>query len=153
MPSRRARKKRRTEDFSSSSESENDSDSMSVASVHEEQPDAPEAYTIDGLDTQEVSDSTQLRLQQLNKDRLASLEHSLVSNVKLDLDAAQNQIKNAREQLQNEYLKKMLVTYSEDLDALRQKTDFKENSLKTLARLLKESGNIFDDETLKSLVE
>ncbi|KAG7823311.1 hypothetical protein KL909_003334 [Ogataea angusta] len=153
MPSRRARKKRRTEDFSSSSESENDSDSMSMASVHEEQPDAPEAYTIDGLDTQEVSDSTQLRLQQLNKDRLASLEHSLVSNVKLDLDAAQNQIKNAREQLQNEYLKKMLVTYSEDLDALRQKTDFKENSLKTLARLLKESGNIFDDETLKSLVE
>ncbi|KAG7816892.1 hypothetical protein KL928_004356 [Ogataea angusta] len=153
MPSRRARKKRRTEDFSSSSESENDSDSMSVASVHEEQPDVPEAYTIDGLDTQEVSDSTQLRLQQLNKDRLASLEHSLVSNVKLDLDAAQNQIKNAREQLQNEYLKKMLVTYSEDLDALRQKTDFKENSLKTLARLLKESGNIFDDETLKSLVE
>ncbi|KAG7696539.1 hypothetical protein KL951_002995 [Ogataea haglerorum] len=153
MPSRRARKKRRTEDFSSSSESENDSDSMSVSSVHEEQPDAPESYTIDGLDTQEVADSTQLRLQQLNADRLASLEHSLISNVKLDIDAAQNQIKNAREQLQNEYLKKMLVTYSEDLDALRQKTDFKENSLKTLARLLKESGNIFDDETLKSLVE
>ncbi|ESW97797.1 hypothetical protein KL918_003176 [Ogataea parapolymorpha] len=152
MPNRRARKKRRTEDFSSSSASENDSDSESVTSVQEEQPDAPETYTIDGLDTQEVSDSTQVRLQQLNADRLASIEQSLSGNLKLDINAVR-QIDDVREQLQNEYLKKLLVTYSEDLDALRQKTDFKENSLKTLARLLKESGNIFDDGTLKSLVE
>ncbi|QPG74812.1 hypothetical protein FOA43_002148 [Brettanomyces nanus] len=113
--------------------------------------------TIEGLN---LPDRTSINA---TKDQINRLEDKFqtMEQMKLDLSGTNNSnklqqlnesINETREALLNEYLGKMLGTYSDDLDELRSKADFHgEMSLKLIAKLLKESGNVFDDSTLSQL--
>ncbi|CDK28097.1 unnamed protein product [Kuraishia capsulata CBS 1993] len=152
---RRRRKKRRTEDFSSDSDSSDsvDSDTSVRHSVVEDQPAetaAPEneavVADIDSLELPILSDSTK---RDLNRLRLRPVPGSR------DLDARSiaqlNADLGADKAVLNEYLKQITIAYANDLDELRSKPDFKgEASLSLLVKLLKESGNVFDKDTLKA---
>jgi ribosome assembly protein 3 len=46
----------------------------------------------------------------------------------------------------------MFENYGEDINNLRNASDFNERSLSILANALKNGGNIFDEETLKAVV-
>ncbi|ODV88246.1 hypothetical protein CANARDRAFT_20958 [[Candida] arabinofermentans NRRL YB-2248] len=106
--------------------------------------------TIDDLD------NTKLNLRKIdNLTNLTQIETGLINNSgKINLNSSKVKINETREVLLNTYLTKMLNNYGDDLDELRQKKDFNGSiSLNLLAKLLKESGNIFDDEILKNLVD
>lgn len=60
--------------------------------------------------------------------------------------------KEKKNELLDEYLSLMMSDYDADLDVLRTASDLNEFSLPILATLLKEGGNIFDYESLNTIV-
>ena len=69
------------------------------------------------------------------------------------MEAAKSTINSDRETLENEYLKFMASSFSEDLDELRKKPDFTDKSLVLLAKTLQSGGSLFDENELKALLE
>ncbi|VEU22430.1 DEKNAAC103655 [Brettanomyces naardenensis] len=171
--SRKARRKRRTQGDLSSSSSESSSSSDSEMEEIEKQGTTIEPtadLTIEGLNIPkgEVKSQDQtlsVEDTRATKEKIQGLESGFQDIKRLELDVSSsnsqgklrsisNQIDDAREKLLGAYLGKMVGNYGDDLDALRGKSDFRgEMSVKLLARLLKESGNVFDDETLSSIVK
>ncbi|GME94829.1 unnamed protein product [[Candida] boidinii] len=87
----------------------------------------------------------------INESNILNLESSANN---LNLNLINNKIENQRNDLLTKYLTKMTLAYGNDLDNFRtNSSDFNSMSLPLLAKLLKESGNIFDDSTLKSIVD
>ncbi|KAH3671009.1 hypothetical protein OGAPHI_000720 [Ogataea philodendri] len=187
MVSRRTRKKRRTEDFSSSSESDSESssneDTLRHKSVsvkeeddsselaHDSEPDPgpdsgpdsdvdrPQTETRETRETRQtrptaassVPDGVQEALNQLNT-TLPNISKQVNMTLRSALTSATATIGAARNQLDSQYLNQAVNTYSGDLDVLRQGRNTLDESLKTIANVLKATSNLFDDETLRSMV-
>ncbi|GME89738.1 unnamed protein product [Ambrosiozyma monospora] len=181
-PSRRSRKKRRTEDFSSDSSSdeapsanENEdtimTDDVPASKTTATDPKDPTTQTIKADTTIDINTTvhptiddlqikqTDLDTTKLDLDSVLKLDKTISKELdkkQQDLNSLNSKINGNRNELLTLYLKKMLGTYGDDLNTLRQSNDFNQNgqmSLTLLAGLLKQSGNIFSDEVLSSVVE
>ncbi|GMG18874.1 unnamed protein product [Ambrosiozyma monospora] len=182
-PSRRSRKKRRTEDFSSDSSSdeapsanENEDTIMTEdvpasTTTTSSDPKDPTTQTIKADTTIDINTTVHptiddLQIKQadldttkLDLDSVLKLDKTISKELdkkQQDLNSLNSKINGNRNELLTLYLKKMLGTYGDDLNTLRQSNDFNQNgqmSLTLLAGLLKQSGNVFSDEVLSSVVE
>ncbi len=171
--SRKERKRRRVEEDSSSSESSSSEISELEEDINdEEQEQEAEANTnISELDTTNVKDDTagenvksSLKDIQATRKSIRKIEDQFPDMKKLEMEVdaggdpskmrdINGKIDKTREKLLNEYLAKILPSYGDDLIQLRSKPDFHgESSIRMIAELLKTSGNIFDDETLRAVV-
>lgn len=160
MSSRRERKKRRTEVSSDSESSDSDEDVYNTANNTVDQQSSTEQPpkvvtggpqpTIDGLN---VPSAQLARVNSIFGDVHEMELDLLKSSSQAQLSSSQARVSETRNRLLDEYLGKMLGTYGEDLNELRGKPDFNgKTSLSLLAKMLKESGNVFDDDTLQSIV-
>lgn len=155
--SRRERKRRNVSDSSSDSDSDTGSDS----DINRSEPEVEEPTSIDAnidqLNTNAVSNDTTKKTLMDIEQKLPNMEE-LEAGINAggsqsEMKEKNRQIDEAREKLLNEYVGKMVNNYGDDLDELRTKPDFKgQKSVGILAHLLKESGHVFDDSTLKAIV-
>lgn len=165
---RRRRKKRRTEDFSDSSDS-----SSSSSSSESENEDSEEKSNEIGNEIDEDGDVAVLSDNEIHMDHNQESNDSSFSNVKnklktveltrtplneshnnknINLHQVESLINQGNKKLENEYLGLMFENYGDDIDHIRKAPDFNERSLTILANVLKNGGNIFDEETLKAVV-
>ncbi|KAI5953552.1 RSA3 [Candida jiufengensis] len=174
--SNRRRKKRRTEDFSSSSESSSSSsDSESeVEEINETINETndniiPNPINVDDieLDIEEKSNKyapenlTYDQKQKLSKIPFTKTPISSITNSNTttalknipNLTEINNQISQQKQQINTDFLKIMSTEFSNDLDELRTKPDFKQNSLITLAKALQSGSNMFDYDIIKGLLQ
>lgn len=159
---RRRRKKRRTEDFSDSSSSSSLSDEdtpMDEPTKNEEnEPEAAietiEEPTYDAKKSTAPEPLTLEQQRQLQRIKLTTTAATQgINNRNIDMEAAKASINSDRETLENEFLKFMASSFSEDLDELRKKPDFTDKSLVLLAKTLQSGGSLFDENELKALLE
>ncbi|KAJ9097995.1 hypothetical protein QFC19_006547 [Naganishia cerealis] len=160
---RRRRKKRRTEDFSdssSSSSSLSDEDTHMDESKQNDENETEAAIETIEEPTYDAKKSTapepltleqQRHLQRIKLTTTAPTQG--INNRNIDMEAAKSTINSDRETLENEYLKFMASSFSEDLDELRKKPDFTDKSLVLLAKTLQSGGSLFDENELKALLE
>lgn len=159
---RRRRKKRRTEDFSDSSSSSSLSDEdirmdepnqndeieveTAIETIEEPTYDAKKSAAPEPLTLEQ-----QRHLQRIKLTTTAPTQG--INSRNIDMEAAKSSINSDRETLENEYLKFMASSFSEDLDELRKKPDFTDKSLVLLAKTLQSGGSLFDESELKALLE
>lgn len=156
----RRRKKRRTEDFSSSSSSSSSSESESENDQPETVEEPADAMEVDENKTPEstgrpyneiekIKASVQARLNQVQ------FTEDTVSAKQLREELRANETStnptNDNPELDQAYLQLMTSQFGDDLDELRKKPDFGQNSLMVLVEALKSSKNIFDPEELQEL--
>jgi len=169
--SRKERKRRRVQEDSSSSESSSsDISDIEEDNIEEEQEEAVDTNiselntaSVKGDSTESVQISSQKHVQATQR-RIRQIEDQFPDMKKLEMEInaggdpskmreINKKIDGTRERLLNEYLAKILPSYGDDLVQLREKPDFHgESSIRMIAELLKTSGNIFDDETLRAVV-
>lgn len=167
----RRRKKRRTEDFSSdsdSSSSDSEQEQLTQNHIEEAEDELPkENINIEEIDIE--SDTEQglngkLVPEKLSLEQTKDLQHikltstplsNLTTNPKTIANAEQIQqaLTKDRKELNNEYLKLMAGEFGNDLDELRKKPDFTDKSLVTLAKALQSGSNMFDVDTLNSILK
>ncbi|VUG18545.1 DEBR0S3_14224g1_1 [Brettanomyces bruxellensis] len=169
--SRKERKRRRVEEDSSSSESSSSEISELEEDINDEEQEAEANTNISELDTTNVKDDpagetvkSSLKDIQATRKSIRKIEDQFPDMKKLEMEVEaggdpskmrdiNGKIDETRERLLNEYLAKILPSYGDDLIQLRSKPDFHgESSIRMIAELLKTSGNIFDDETLRAVV-
>ena len=160
---RRRRKKRRTEDFSdssSSSSSLSDEDTHMDESKQNDENETEAAIETIEEPTYDAKKSTAPEPLTLEQQRLllwiiltTTGPTQGINNRNIDMEAAKSTINSDRETLENEYLKFMASSFSEDLDELRKKPDFTDKSLVLLAKTLQSGGSLFDENELKALLE
>lgn len=172
---RRKKKKRRTEDFSSDSESSSSSsDSNSDSEVDEdhklqsniqkgneivediqidadvdleEQPPQIKGLAPEPLDAEQISQVQQIKL---TTTKLSAVSANKVSSG--ELEQIEGTLKKDREQLNQAFLLLMAGQYANDMDALRKRPDFTDKSLVILAKTLQSGANMFDEETLRTVL-
>lgn len=172
---RRKKKKRRTEDFSSDSESSSSSsDSNSDSEVDEdhklqsniqkgneivediqidadvdleEQPPQIKGLAPEPLDAEQISQVQQIKL---TTTKLSAVSANKVSSG--ELEQIEGTLKKDREQLNHAFLLLMAGQYANDMDALRKRPDFTDKSLVILAKTLQSGANMFDEETLRTVL-
>ncbi|AMD22965.1 HHR196Cp [Eremothecium sinecaudum] len=176
----RRRKKRRTQasDSDSSSSSSSASEAEGENEVVEEQEDDEVLLSdVEVTDDQEVKEHfnpetlNHTTLQSLNQIKLTttnlSSKYGFQNANKVDLNEASKTIAAGEVKIQkglaaamndvsglkNEYLNMLFEHYGEDINQLRNAPDFSNKSLVMLANVLKDGGNMFDFETLKTVVE
>jgi ribosome assembly protein 3 len=157
---RRRNKKRRTEDFSDSSSSESSSDNESE--VEERENEANDTIIEEELDavlsdveTENAKTNDEDFLKTKGKLQTIHLTKTQLNeaNVKnLNTAKIAGHLKKDTKDLENDYMGLMFENYGEDINNLRNASDFNERSLSILANALKNGGNIFDEETLKAVV-
>lgn len=153
-------KKRRTEDFSSSSSSsssESESEPETTNKDEMEIDDAAQDVTLNGIDfsrneskeqSNVISDETKLKL---NAIQITNIPNTGKVN-REELLKITDELNQEEKDLQNKYLVKMMNEYDLDLDQLRLKPDFDAKSLPLLAKILKNGANVFDEESLKTIL-
>ncbi|GMM38897.1 hypothetical protein DASC09_062360 [Saccharomycopsis crataegensis] len=99
---------------------------------------------VDGGSASRINSETQQKLQP-SKTIEKSSNHDANGN-------SNSQNENKKSELLDEYLSLMMGNYEADLDDLRKANDLNEFSLPILANLLREGGNIFDYESLSTIV-
>lgn len=136
---RRSRKKRRTE-VSSSEESD------SSSSDAESSNDKDEVMKDVNVTLQEEEEENLLEQNiddmELPTQGTKSTEDAITTRMKLEQLKSSN-FDESDAISSDEWLKKMLSQYGDDLDQLRQASDFKEDSVALIAQLLRESGEVF----------
>lgn len=171
---RRKKKKRRTEDFSSDSESSSSSSSSGSDSDTEEQkPQSTvqqenaiddDIQIDDDIDLEEPQLAKGLAPEPLNADQISQVQQIKLTLTKLsevsankvssgDLEQIQSTLKKDREQLNQSFLRLMAGQYANDMDALRKRPDFTDKSLVLLAKTLQSGTNMFDEETLRTVLD
>lgn len=176
-PNRRSRKKRRTQDFSSSEESSSSSSSSEAESDAEIELDQPSLnnndnnrnINIDDIDIDSDNETSNnrripenLSIQQKQQLQSVSFTTTPVSNFTTTSitttknipngNNINNQLDQTKTELNNRYLKLMAMEFENDLDELRKKPDFNENSLVLLAKTLQSGVNMFDPDSLNALL-
>lgn len=169
------RKKRRTQDISdSSSDSENSSVENEVIANVEQTNEVTEPVLSDielekdeELSSETVNHSIPIdAIEKLNNVKLTTTELTGVNGFNLgniDLKEVSTSLNESSEKLlegkkdknglKNEYLSMLFENYGDDMNQLRNAPDFTSKSLVLLANVLKDGGNMFDLETLKTIVE
>ncbi|KAH3675655.1 hypothetical protein WICMUC_002572 [Wickerhamomyces mucosus] len=163
---RRRRKKRRTEDFSDSSSDDSSSDEQSdkeVANEEQNENNNKDLNTLVDNDEDIVLSDSELpnqknedfinvstKLKKINLTKTALNETSNLS--KLNLNSISKNLSNESNELQNSYLNLMFKNFGDDVNELRKAPDFSEKNLIVLANVLKNGANIFDQDTLKAIV-
>lgn len=166
---RRRRKKRRTEDFSddssddSSSSNDEDKDSKDSTAIEaigtnniekeediilsdSELPTEPQLNQEQGEDFSKVSN----KLKTVNLTKTSLNETTQLSKVNLiKISKTLNEQSN---ELQNSYLNLMFENFGDDVNELRKVPDFNEKNLIILANVLKNGANVFDQDTLKAII-
>lgn len=179
----RRRKKRRTADSSDSesSSSDNESDNMQIEETQENveisdvelsdnetsNNDSNKDQDKEGLDkeTKEKLSDIPFTTTQLtqkggnNADKKANLDLKKVgetikqANADLKNSKIIQESGDASKNLKNEYLGLMFQNYGEDINDLRNAPDFTNKSLVLLANVLKEGSNMFETDSLKTILE
>ncbi|GMM32348.1 hypothetical protein DAMA08_050930 [Martiniozyma asiatica (nom. inval.)] len=135
---RRSRKKRRTEVSSSEESDSSSSDAESSNDKDEVMKDANVTLQEEeeNLLEQNIDD------MELPTQGTKSTEDAITTRMKLEQLKSSN-FDESDAISSDEWLKKMLSQYGDDLDQLRQASDFKEDSVALIAQLLRESGDVF----------
>lgn len=156
---RRRRKKRRTEDFSDSS----DSSSSSESENEEETNDKKDETNIDEDGDIDVLSDSEIHIDDVKDEKFNKVQNKLKTvqltstalnhgSKNININQVESIINQGNKNLENEYLGLMFENYGDDIDQIRKAPDFNERSLTILANVLKNGGNIFDEETLKAVV-
>lgn len=159
---RRRRKKRRTEDFSDSSDSSSSSSSSSE-SENEDVDDKKDETNIDEDGDVAILSDSEIQIEDVKEEKFNKVQNKLKTieltktglnngGKNININQVENIINQGNKQLENEYLGLMFENYGDDIDQIRKAPDFNERSLTILANVLKNGGNIFDEETLKTVV-
>lgn len=142
----RRNKKRRTEDFSS------DSSSSSSSSSEDEQQEVEIEETnllppdpVGALD--EIKASVSARLKQIPFTEDSSIKTETIKQQELV-----SQHSKDRDELDKTFLQLMTQQFGNDLDELRKKPDFSNESLTVLAQTLQSGSNLFDADEINELV-
>lgn len=174
----RRRKKRRTadssdsdSDSSSSSGSDNESKLELTETLKEEEVQVSDVELSDEeretkTATEELSIETKEALHNISYTdsdltrKVTSSQKNEGNNI-IDLNKVKETINDSREQLskskrtelKNEYLGLLFQNYGDDINTLREAPDFTNKSLILLANVLKDGSNMFDTDTLKTILE
>lgn len=181
--SRRRKKRRTADssDSDSSSSSDNESDNMEVEETQENaeisdvelsdneasnnNSSKEQDKEILGKETKDKLSNIPFTTTQLtqkggsNADRKANLDLKKVDET---IEQAKTDLKNnkiiqergdASKNLKNDYLGLMFQNYGEDINDLRKAPDFTNKSLVLLANVLKEGSNMFETDSLKTILE
>lgn len=174
------RKKRRTQDVSdseSSSSSSSDGEGVQVQDQDQDQVEASVEASVAEMDVDVVLSDDELP-REMSKDTVERLSevklttsdltgtHGIhLGNIDLqkmagNLDASREKFQGKaqgqgqdKSGLKNEYLSMLFESYGDDMNELRQAPDFTNKTLVMLANVLKDGGDMFDVETLKTVVE
>lgn len=174
------RKKRRTQDVSdseSSSSSSSDGEDVQVQDQDQDQVEASVEASVAEMDVDVVLSDDELP-REMSKDTVERLSevklttsdltgtHGIhLGNIDLqkmagNLDASREKFQGQgkapgqdKSGLKNEYLSMLFESYGDDMNELRQAPDFTNKTLVMLANVLKDGGDMFDVETLKTVVE
>ncbi|KAL2709284.1 Ribosome assembly protein 3 [Kluyveromyces marxianus] len=172
------RKKRRTQDVSDSESSSSSSSSSDGEEVQnqdldqdEDQVEASVEASVAEMDVDVVLSDDELP-REMSKDTVERLSevklttsdltgtHGIhLGNIDLqkmagNLDASREKFQGQdKSGLKNEYLSMLFESYGDDMNELRQAPDFTNKTLVMLANVLKDGGDMFDVETLKTVVE
>lgn len=153
---RNRKKKRRTEDFSSdsdsSSSSENESEQETEDKEEETQLDQDGDVVLsdhEDVIEEETFQDTQRKIQTINLTK-TDLNNG---DKNINLGNINSTLKADRKELEDEYLGLMFDYYGDDIVELRNAPDFNpDRSLNILATVLRNGSNIFDEDTLKTVV-
>lgn len=174
---RRSRKKRRTEDFSSDSSSESSDEAIDEAM--DEAVDKPNTNDEPVIEMKQANfdlkDGYKEKSVYNNQKEMNTIEQlgnetiQTMSNIKFtklgnaeqtgfkrsneNVEQSMKELEKDRSELDNEFLKLMMSSFTEDLDELRKKPDFTDRSLILLAKALQSGKNMFDENSLRSILE
>ncbi|KAG0660804.1 ribosome assembly protein 3 [Maudiozyma exigua] len=181
--SRRRKKRRTADssDSESSSSSDNESQNMEIEETHENAEisdvelsdnESSKKGRSDEQDKESLDKQTKEKLSNIpftttqltqkggnNVDKKANLDLKKVDET---IEQANTELKNSKliqengeasKNLKNEYLGLMFQNYGEDINDLRNAPDFTNKSLVLLANVLKEGSNMFETDSLKTILE
>ncbi|CCE62363.1 hypothetical protein TPHA_0C02080 [Tetrapisispora phaffii CBS 4417] len=116
----------------------------------EVKPEITQKYESLELSDNEISD-IEMKDEAKEDNVIANDKYEEISNIediknKLDSKKADNQLKN-------EYLNLLFTNYGDDVNSLREAPDFSTKSLSILANVLKDGTKMFDQDTLRSILE
>ncbi|CEP62007.1 Rsa3p LALA0_S04e05600g [Lachancea lanzarotensis] len=105
--------------------------------------------------TREALNGISLTTTELSRSSRKNVNNIDLAKIQLTLQEAQKKVSNAKDQgqLKNAYLGVLFNHYGEDVNSLREASDFTPKSLVLLANVLKDGGQIFDIDTLRAVVE
>ncbi|KAI0463238.1 hypothetical protein LJB42_003259 [Komagataella kurtzmanii] len=161
--SSRRRKKRRTEvesdssssSSSSSSESENENENENGQERPLDQPRADEQVELYDVKMEDADSKKNEGLKDASTlDILNSLGFVTDKNIDFEAKLETNEKLNTyREELLDKYLNLQLRQYGNEINQLQESDDFHtQKSLVLIAKLLKEHGELFNDEALKGIL-
>ncbi|AOA64988.1 hypothetical protein PP7435_CHR4-0427 [Komagataella phaffii CBS 7435] len=161
--SSRRRKKRRTEvesdssssSSSSSSESENENENENGQEKPSDQPRADEQVELYDVKMEDADSKENKALKDASTlDILNSLGFVTDKNIDFEAKLETNEKLNTyREELLDKYLNLQLRQYGNEINQLQESDDFHtQKSLVLIAKLLKEHGELFNDEALKGIL-
>ncbi|KAG7193110.1 ribosome assembly protein 3 [Scheffersomyces spartinae] len=113
----------------------------------EEQPPQIKGLAPEPLDAEQISQVQQIKL---TTTKLSAVSANKVSSG--ELEQIEGTLKKDREQLNQAFLLLMAGQYANDMDALRKRPDFTDKSLVILAKTLQSGANMFDEETLRTVL-
>ncbi|EDO16625.1 hypothetical protein Kpol_529p5 [Vanderwaltozyma polyspora DSM 70294] len=143
----RRKKKRRTANSSSESD-------ISFSSASENELANEETVGVDKFQDIELSEE-----EEVSEESEQIVDLNEVSKIEVTEGAKTiesvpiNTVKVEDKELKNKYLSLIFENFGDDINKLREAPDFKNKTLSLLANVLKEGSEMFDEETLRTILE
>ncbi|CCF59584.1 hypothetical protein KAFR_0H01740 [Kazachstania africana CBS 2517] len=170
----RRRKKRRTADVSDSSSSDSSSSSDNEVVMDEEIQKEDKEIEVSDVELSDKEKESVLKeeLDDTTKDKLSNISFTKTElitqnknigrdnfdfkKISATLEDGKQKLferEETNKKLKNDYLGLLFESYGDDINAVRESSDFTNKSLVLLANVLKEGSNMFDTDTLKTILE
>ncbi|SCU87122.1 LAME_0D08856g1_1 [Lachancea meyersii CBS 8951] len=105
--------------------------------------------------TRQILNDIPLTTTELSEKSRKNVNNIDLTKIQQTIQEAQERVSFSKDegQLKNAYLSVLFKHYGEDVNSLREAQDFTPKSLVLLANVLKDGGNMFDIDTLRTVVE